>query len=247
MGEIDVLTVQDKFKEVEFFDQHAAKDDYNVFTDAANHKLIDGFVCLSGLAAGARVADLGCGSGIFTSLLNARGYQAEGLDISPKLLQLARMKYPQIEFLEGDVEALPFPPESFDGILLSGIVHHLPDPGKCAAEVYRVLKPGGRFVAFDPNRRNPFMWLYRTKSSPFYSSKGVTENEQPVLAEQVARVFAAAGFQVDTSYLSGLSYRYVASSLARFGLPIYNLLDNFMFRPSIMRRFSPFVFTFGNK
>src|SRR5262249_24122713 len=141
----------------------------------------------------------------------------------------------------------PFPPESFDGILLGGIVHHLPDSGKCAAEVYRVLKPGGRFVAFDPNRRNPFMWLYRTKSSPFYSSKGVTENEQPVLAEQMAGAFAAAGLQTHTSYLSGLSYRYVASSLARFGLPVYNFLDSFVFRPGIMRQFSPFVFTFGNK
>jgi ubiquinone/menaquinone biosynthesis C-methylase UbiE len=247
MGQVIVVTTQDKSKEVEFFDQHAVRAEYNVFTDSANRKLVDTVVRLSGLATGARVADLGCGSGVFASLLHARGYNVVGLDISPKLLQLARTKYPQISFLEGDVEALPFPDESFDGVLLSGIVHHLPDPSKCAAEVYRVLKPSGRFVSFDPNRRNPFMWLYRTKSSPFYSAKGVTENEQPVVAECVADMFAVAGFQTHTSYLSGLSYRYVASSLARLGLPVYNLLDSVVFRPGIMRRFSPFVFTFGNK
>jgi len=247
MGQSNVVTVQDKSKEIEFFDRHAEKDEYNVFTDAASRKLVETLVQLSGLKVGARVADLGCGSGAFTSLLHEYGYDVVGLDISPKLLQLARAKYPNIEFLEGDVEALPFAAESFDGILLSGIVHHFPDPSRCAAEVYRVLKPGGRFAAFDPNRRNPFMWLYRDRSSPLYSSKGVTENERPVLAEHVVGVFAASGLQASTSYLAGLSYRYVDSSLVRLGLPVYNFLDRFIFRPSFMKRFSPFVLTFGNK
>ena len=97
-------------------------------------------------------------------------------------------RYPDLEFLEGDAEHLPFPSSSLDGVLLSGLVHHLPDPSRCAAEVFRVLKPGGAFVAFDPNRMNPFMYLYRDRSSPFYSSVGVTENERPVLAQQVAAV-----------------------------------------------------------
>jgi ubiquinone/menaquinone biosynthesis C-methylase UbiE len=247
MGQCNVVTVQDKSKEIEFFDRHAAKDDYNVFTDAASRKLISSFVQLSGLQSGARVADLGCGSGIFTSLLSERGYDVVGLDISPKLLQLARAKYPKIEFLEGDVEALPFQAESFDGVLLGGVLHHFPDPRRCAAETYRVLKPGGRFVAFDPNRRNPFMWLYRDKDSPYYSSKGVTANERPMLADYIAGVFTAAGFHTHTSYLAGLSYRYIASPLARLGLPVYNFLDSFMFRPNFMKQFSPFILTCGNK
>lgn len=241
------LKIQDKSKEIEFFNQHAVKDDYNVFTSAANRKLIDSFVRLSGLAPGSRIADLGCGSGVFTELLYERGYQAVGLDISPKLLELARYKYTKIEFLQGDVEELPFESGSLDGILLSGIVHHLPDPRRCAGEVFRVVKPRGCFVAFDPNRRNPFVWLYRDRSSPFYSSVGVTSNERPIIAEQISKVFSEAGFVTGTDYLAGLAYRYVASPLARLALPIYNFVDDILFRTSLMKRFSPFVLTFGFK
>ena len=164
--------VQDKQKEIAFFDAHAASDEYDVFTPEANARLISAFVRLSGLSRGARVADLGCGSGVFTDLLRRAGYSSIGLDISPKLVALGRSKYPGLELIEGDAENLPFDNESFDGVLLSGLVHHFPDPRRLAAEVRRVLKPGGRFVAFDPNRMNPFMWLYRDRASPFYSPVG---------------------------------------------------------------------------
>ena len=80
---------QDKRKEVEFFDRHAELDDYNVFTDGSNDRLIDAFIRLTGLGHGAKVADLGCGSGIFTHLLKKRGLQTEGVDISPQLIQIA--------------------------------------------------------------------------------------------------------------------------------------------------------------
>ena len=65
--------VQDKQKEIAFFDAHAASDEYDVFTPEANARLIAAFVRLSGLPRGARVADLGCGSGVFTDLLRRRG------------------------------------------------------------------------------------------------------------------------------------------------------------------------------
>ena len=176
---------QDKQKEITFFDAHAAADDYDVFTPEASARLVDAFVRLTGLQPGARVADLGCGSGTFTALLARAGYDCVGLDISAKLIAVGQRKHPGIEFLEGDIEHLPFPDASFDGVLLSGVVHHFPDPSRCAAEVFRVLRPQGRFLAFDPNRMNPFMWLYRDRASPFYSPLGVTENERPVLAHEV--------------------------------------------------------------
>ena len=242
-----VATAQDKSKEIAFFDAHAEADAYDVFTPQANERLIDAVVRLGRLADGARIADLGCGSGVFTELLRGRGYAAVGLDISPKLVALGRARYPGLDLIEGDVEALPFGDGEFDGILLSGIVHHLPDPRRCAAEVYRVLRGGGRFVAFDPNRLNPFMYLYRDRSSPFYSSKGVTENERPVLPGAVAAVFRQAGFRVRSEFLGGLAYRYVASSRARALLPIYNALDAAIFGLPWMKTLRPFVLTCGEK
>jgi len=238
---------QDKQKEIAFFDGHATDADYDVFTPQASTRLVDGFVRLSGLAPGARVADLGCGSGTFTSLLARAGYVCTGLDISLRLIEVGRRRHPGIEFVEGDVEHLPFPDASFDGVLLSGVVHHFPDPSPCAAEVFRVLRPNGRFVAFDPNRMNPLMWLYRDRASPFYSRVGVTENERPVLARDVAATFTRAGFAVSSYYLSGLAYRYVASPRARAVLPIYNLIDAALFGLPFMKRWRPFVLTAGAK
>lgn len=239
--------VQDKAKEIAFFDAHATRDEYDVFTPEANERLIAAFARLSGLPRGARVADLGCGSGAFTELLRQAGFNSVGLDISPKLIAIGRNKYPGLELLEGDAENLPFESESLDGVLLSGLVHHFPDPHRVAAEVHRVLKPGGRFVAFDPNRMNPFMWLYRDHASPFYSPVGVTENERPILAWRVAAVFRDAGFRVQTDYLAGLAYRYVASERTRVLLPVYNFIDNVVFNLVIMKPFRPFVLTAGEK
>jgi len=238
---------QDKSKEIAFFDAHAKSDEYDVFTPESNERLIAAFQRLSGLPAGARVADLGCGSGVFTELLRRRGYRSVGLDISPKLVELGRGKCPGLELIEGDAENLPFENASLDGVLLSGLVHHFPDPRRLAAEVKRVLKSGGRFVAFDPNRMNPFMWLYRDRASPFYSSVGVTENERPILARQVADIFRSEGFRVDTDYLAGLAYRYVASQRTRTLLPIYNFIDSVVFNMTIMKPFRPFVLTSGEK
>jgi ubiquinone/menaquinone biosynthesis C-methylase UbiE len=238
---------QNKQTEIAFFDRHAAADAYDVFTTATNERLIDAFVRLSKLTPGSRVVDLGCGSGVFTNVLQQRGYRCTGVDLSPKLIAIARSKFTAIEFLEGDVERLPFPDAAFDGVLLSGLVHHLPDPARCAAEVFRILRPGGQFVAFDPNRMNPFMFLYRDRSSPFYSAAGVTENERPVLAREVAMVFRQAGFRVGTEYLSNLKYRYIASRVMRKLLPLYNLIDSMLFAPAFMQNFRAFVLTFGTK
>lgn len=241
------MKTQDKSSEVRFFDSAAEVDEYNVFTDSSNHKLIEAFARLSGLPAGSSVADLGCGSGVFTGLLRERGFDAVGLDISAKQVELAHAKHPEIRFFEGDVENLPFESETLDGVLLSGVVHHLPDPTRCAAEVFRVLKSKGHFVAFDPNRRNPFMWLYRDRSSPFYSNVGVTENERPVLAEQVQATFVKAGFTCRTDYVSGLAYRFVASPIARWALPAYNFIDAMFFQLPFLRPYGSFVLTYGDK
>jgi len=241
------LEAQDKSEEVRFFDRHAKADKYDVFSPSSNQQLVQRFSGLSGLPPGSVVADLGCGSGAFTTLLRDHGFQCVGLDLSEALLHRGHKHYPGVKFVAGDVETLPFADSALDGVLLSGLVHHLPDPSVCAREVFRVLKPGGGYVAFDPNRLNPFMYLYRDRSSPFYSSVGVTANERPVIPAQVAEVFRATGMTAASSYIADLHYQFVASGKVRWALPIYNFLSSTMFRPKFMARFSAFVLTSGRK
>ena len=231
--------LQDKQKEIDFFDAQAASGGWDVFTPQASGRLIAAFVRLSGLARGASVADFGCGSGVFTELLRREGFSSVGLDISPKLIALGRVNYPGLDLRVGDAENLPFESGSFDGVLLNGLVHHFPDPSSLAKEVRRVLKPLGRFVAFDPNRMNPFMWLYRDRSSPFYSPIGVTENERPVLASRVVEVFRKEGFSVTTDYLAGFAFRNRASQRKHKLLFIYNFIDNAIFNLPVMKPSGP--------
>ena len=91
------------------------------------------------------------------------------------------------------------------------------------------------------------MYLYRDSNSPFYSDLGVTENERPVMAEEMIQVFSKAGFNVSVDYLSGIHYRHVASPIMRKLLPLYNLFDSILFLPDFMKRYSAFVLTSGIK
>src|SRR6202008_3437444 len=117
MRDRTAAVMQDKDQEIAFFDGHAAADAYDVFTPESNTRLIETCVRLAQLKRGSKVADLGCGSGVFNDLLRKQGCNPVGVDITPKLIALGRAKFPDIEFVEGDVETLPFPPASLDGVL----------------------------------------------------------------------------------------------------------------------------------
>ena len=80
--------------------------------------------------------------------LQRRGYRCSGIDLSPKMIAIARAKFRDIEFIEGDIERLPFADATFDGAVAWGVMFHLPQAEeiKVIASVARVLKPGGSFL-----------------------------------------------------------------------------------------------------
>ena len=82
------LLAQDKKKEIAFFDGHAVDASYDVFTAESSERLIDAVMELGQFRSGVRLADLGCGSGVFTKLLHAEGCEAVGIDISSKLVAI---------------------------------------------------------------------------------------------------------------------------------------------------------------
>lgn len=107
--------------------------------------------------AGDRVLDVGCGSGFDTfvaSLLVGPTGRAVGLDLTREMLLWPRKGLGQwpstnIEFLQGSVQELPFRDESFDLIISNGVLNLVPDKDLGYSEIFRVLKPGGRFAAAD--------------------------------------------------------------------------------------------------
>jgi ubiquinone/menaquinone biosynthesis methyltransferase len=111
----------------------------------------------AGLSPGMRVLDLATGTGDLAYLATARGAQAVGLDLVPRMVALARSKTPSAAagapvFLTGDMMALPFADAAFDVVMSGYGLRNVPVLQTACAEIARVLRPGGRFLALDFNR-----------------------------------------------------------------------------------------------
>ncbi|MBP9711144.1 MAG: class I SAM-dependent methyltransferase [Candidatus Pacebacteria bacterium] len=101
------------------------------------------------------VLDVGCGRGLLLQKIAERatlGTKLYGIDISPKLCDLARQNNPGADILVGDAEALPYPDHFFDTVCMTEVFEHMTDFHKPLAEARRVLKPSGTFIISVPNR-----------------------------------------------------------------------------------------------
>ncbi len=100
-----------------------------------------------------RVLEIGCGTGNLT-IMAKRAYphlEVIGCDPDPRALDRARRKTGEIRFEQGYAERLPYADGEFDRVLSSMMLHHIDDDAKtaAAAEVFRVLRPGGRLHLVD--------------------------------------------------------------------------------------------------
>lgn len=98
---------------------------------------------------GHRVLDVCCGTGVLTRAAAVRAGPAgavTGLDISPRMLAVAASLSPNLTWLQGRAEALPFPDQSFDAVVSQFGLMFVPHPPVALREMMRVLVPGGRLA-----------------------------------------------------------------------------------------------------
>ena len=102
-----------------------------------------------------RILDVGCGAGFFSVLLAKEGYQVTGVDLTPDMVENARILASEektaCEFLVMDAENLRFEDESFDVVISRNLTWTLPDVKRAYREWVRVLKKGGTLLNFDAN------------------------------------------------------------------------------------------------
>jgi 2-polyprenyl-6-hydroxyphenyl methylase / 3-demethylubiquinone-9 3-methyltransferase len=101
-----------------------------------------------------RVLDLGCGGGLLSNDLAARGHEVFGLDATDENLAVARARdlTHSVSYQLGDAYALPYESESFDVVCALDLLEHVEDPSRVIAEAARVLMPGGLFFFHTFNR-----------------------------------------------------------------------------------------------
>lgn len=112
------------------------------------------------VAPGSRILDAGCGTG-----LNLRNLPkgSVGIDINPRNVAILRARLPDHEIVLGDIEEMPFADASFDAVVCTEVLEHVPDPVVALREIRRVLRPEGRLLGSVPSRS--LIWRLRFLSS----------------------------------------------------------------------------------
>jgi ubiquinone/menaquinone biosynthesis C-methylase UbiE len=138
------------------------------------------------------ILDLGAGTGAYSEFLG-EAFEATVLAVEPseRMRQVAQREHahPRVTYLAGRAEVIPLEPASCDAALLSNVVHHVTDRDACAAELQRVLRPGGLVLVrgtLAGGRLVPFM--------DFFPSARANAARRIPTPEQVVEMFAT-GFE----------------------------------------------------
>ncbi len=145
------------------------------------------------------ILDVGCGTGVFASRIRAASPRSTvwGIDLVSEMLAQGRARWrsapEHVAAVQGDSERLPFPAGAFDVVTCANSFHHYPHQDRAVAEMYRVLKPGGRLFLVDGCRDGLWGWFIYD-----VCVAGVEGDVLHASARRVRDLFGRAGF-VETS------------------------------------------------
>jgi SAM-dependent methyltransferase len=161
--------------------------------DPLSRAMLAAFAELVQAAGRGPVADLGCGPGQVTAYLAALGLPAFGIDLSPKMIELARQAYPDLRFAVGSMTALDLRDDELGGILAYFSTYHTPPQWLPVvfAEFHRTLAPGGYlmlggWVGDDEH-------LHPTRA---YGGHPVSYESYLLPADRIAELLSQAGLAV---------------------------------------------------
>lgn len=126
---------------IEFFDKYAPYWDKN---QVRNEDIISSIMTLADIRAGIDVLDVACGTGVLLGDYLKRNVKSvTAIDISPKMAEIARSKYPEVNVICGDVESACFD-KQFDVVMVYDAFPHFPNPTKLIETLASHVKKGGR-------------------------------------------------------------------------------------------------------
>ncbi|MBW2269985.1 MAG: class I SAM-dependent methyltransferase [Deltaproteobacteria bacterium] len=120
-------------------------------------------------AGGGELLEIGCGLGLELSRLSKLGFDVTGLDLAPNAVAVAHANLQRQGLtgraVVGNAEALEFADETFDAVYSSGVIQHTPSIEAAIAQIWRVLKPGGRILIILYHRHSWFNLLQRLSNT----------------------------------------------------------------------------------
>lgn len=130
-------------------------------TRSADKYILSRIVDLLDASKGAKILDIACGTGNYTTGVQKNGYNMIGIDISEEMLNYAKEKSSEITWIESDVLELPFEEKSFDGAMCTLAIHHFSDLKLAFKNIYRVMRNGKFVIMTCSHRQIKNYWLYR--------------------------------------------------------------------------------------
>jgi SAM-dependent methyltransferase len=187
----------------------------------------------AGVAEGMRVLDVGCGTGVVAITAARRGALVSAIDLTPQLLERARENSAiaafQVEWREGDAEALPFEDAHFD-VVLSQFAHMFaPRPEVATREMVRVLKPGGTlaFSTWPPEllvgRTMALAGRYMPPPPPGIPSP-LLWGDPNIVRERLGNAVRDIVFDRATMFVGALSLQHFRGNIERAAGPVTKLV-----------------------